>query len=150
MSTQKNSGLLRVFVYGTLKPGEANYEYYCNNKVLDLKKAYVRGELYALPQGYPAAIQGNNFVYGYLVSFSTSEVLSHLDRLEDYHPQRPISENLYNRKQVEIYDLNNNSLGLAWVYFMSLAMVHTLKGTPQTDGWWSGKGVKSYELLPSR
>ena len=146
MSKQKNSGLLRVFVYGTLKPGEVYYECYCNNKVVDVKKAYVRGELYALPQGYPAATQGNSLVYGYLLSFSTSEVLSNLDELEDYHPQRPISENLYNRKQVVIYDLNNNSLGFAWVYFMSLAMVNQLKGTPQTDGWWSGQRVNIYDL----
>lgn len=142
---QKNSGLLRVFVYGTLKPGEAYYECYCSNKVLDAKKAYVLGELYTLPQGYPAMTQGNNLVYGYLLSFAANEVLDSLDELEDYHPHRPIVENLYNRKQVEIFNLENNSLGLAWVYLMSFDQICQLKGTPQTDGLWSGKGVNGYE-----
>ncbi|MDY6897643.1 MAG: gamma-glutamylcyclotransferase [Cyanobacteriota bacterium] len=138
MCKQKNSGFLRVFVYGTLKPGEANYEFYCASDVVDATKAWVRGELYALPQGYPAMTAGNNSVYGYLLSFANPEVLSSLDELEDYHPQRLNQENLYNRTQVEIFDLENNSLGLAWAYFMNFTMIFQLKGTPQADGWWSG------------
>jgi gamma-glutamylcyclotransferase (GGCT)/AIG2-like uncharacterized protein YtfP len=142
-SKQKNSGLLQVFVYGTLKPGEAYYDCYCANKIVDAKKAWVRGELYALPQGYPAMTQGNNLVYGYLLSFTDSEVLNSLDELEDYSTQRAISENLYNRKQVEVYDLKNNSLDFAWIYLMSFDKVCQLKGTPQTDGWWSAEAVNS-------
>ncbi|MEM6752945.1 MAG: gamma-glutamylcyclotransferase [Cyanobacteria bacterium P01_C01_bin.38] len=136
---QKNSGLLRVFVYGTLKPGEANYEFYCASEVVDAKKAWTLGELYSLPQGYPAMATGNDKVYGYLLSFNNPQVLSSLDELEDYHPQRPDKENLYNRNQVEIFDLEHNSLGVAWAYFMSLMIILQLKGTPQSDGWWSGK-----------
>ena len=136
---QKKSGLLRVFVYGTLKPGEANYEFYCASDVVEAKKAWVRGELYSLPQGYPAMTTGNDKVYGYLLSFNNSEVLSSLDELEDYQPQRPSKDNLYNRTQVEIFDLENNSLGLAWAYLMSFMIILQLKGTPQSDGWWSGK-----------
>lgn len=128
-----------MFVYGTLKPGEAYYECYCGTKVIDKKKAWTRGELFALPQGYPAMTQGNNLVYGYLLSFSDSEILSNLDELEDYQPQRNVSENLYNRTQVEIFDLENISLGFAWVYLMSFIKVRQLKGTPQIDGLWSGK-----------
>lgn len=143
MCKQKNSALLRVFVYGTLKPGEANYEFYCASEVVDVKKAWTRGELYALPQGYPAMTQGSNSVYGYLLSFNDSKVLNNLDQLEDYHPQRLASENLYNRTQIEIFDLESNSLGLAWVYLMSSAKVYQLKATPQTDGLWSGKGVNN-------
>ena len=141
MCKQKKSGLLRVFVYGTLKPGEANYELYCASDVVEAKKAWVRGELYSLPQGYPAMTTGNDKVYGYLLSFANAEVLSSLDELEGYHPQRPNQENFYNRTQVEIFDLENNSLGLAWVYLMSLMMIFQFKGTLQTDGWWSGNPV---------
>jgi len=140
----KAPDLLSVFVYGTLKPGEANYEFYCASDVVDAKKAWVRGQLYSLPQGYPAMTTGNDKVYGYLLSFNNSEVLSSLDELEDYHPQRPSKENLYNRTQVEICDLENNSLGLAWVYLMSFMMIFQLKGTPQIDGWWSGKGIGNW------
>ena len=72
-----------------------------------------------------------------------SEILTSLDYFEDYHPQKPHKENLYNRIQVEIFDLENNSLGLAWVYIMDFAKVRQLKGTPQTDGLWSGERVNS-------
>ncbi|MBV6625513.1 MAG: gamma-glutamylcyclotransferase [Rivularia sp. (in: Bacteria)] len=140
---QKSSCSLRVFVYGTLKPGEANYELYCSHKVVDAQKAWVRGELYALPQGYPAMTQGDNVVHGYLLSFANPEILSSLDELEDYSPQRLHSENLYNRIQVEIFDLENNSLGEAWVYLMDFAKVRQLKGTPQTNGLWSGKRINT-------
>ncbi|MBE9216047.1 gamma-glutamylcyclotransferase [Plectonema cf. radiosum LEGE 06105] len=143
MCKQKNSELLQVFVYGTLKPGEAYYECYCSNQIINATKAYVRGELYALPQGYPAITQGNNFVYGYLLSFANNEVLNNLDQLEDYHPQKPMSENLYNRKEVEVFDLENHSLGLAWVYFMTIEQICQLKGTPQIDGWWSAEEIKN-------
>ena len=134
---QKNTGLLRVFVYGTLKPGEANYEFYCASEVVEAKKAWTRGELYSLPQGYPAMTTGNDKVYGYLLSFNYSDVLSSLDELEDYHPQRPSKENLYNRTQVEIFDLENNSLCCAWAYFMDFMIIFQLKGIPQANGWWS-------------
>ena len=134
---QKKSGLLRVFVYGALTPGEANYEFYCGSEVVETKKAWTRGELYSLPQGYPAMTTGNDKVYGYLLSFNNPDVLSSLDELEDYNPQRPDKENLYNRTEVEIFDLENNSLGVAWAYFMNFMMIFQLKGTPQTDGWWS-------------
>ena len=72
-----------------------------------------------------------------LLSFNNPDVLSSLDELEDYNPQRPDKENLYNRTEVEIFDLENNSLGVAWAYFMNFMMIFQLKGTPQTDGWWS-------------
>ncbi|MGF1675359.1 MAG: gamma-glutamylcyclotransferase, partial [Rivularia sp. (in: cyanobacteria)] len=100
--------------------------------------------IYALPQGYPAMTQGNNLVYGYLFSFANNEVLISLDQLEDYHPQKPMSENLYNRKQLEVFDLENNSLGLAWVYLMTFEKICQLKGTPQIDGWWSGRIIHNY------
>ena len=50
-SNIKLSDLVRVFVYGTLKPGEANYKRYCAGKVVDVKTAFVQGKLFALPMG---------------------------------------------------------------------------------------------------
>ncbi len=38
-SNIKFSEELRVFVYGTLKPGEANYQKYCAGKVVEAKRA---------------------------------------------------------------------------------------------------------------
>jgi len=75
-SNIKFSGLVRVFVYGTLKPGEANYKRYCANKVVDVKKAFAQGKLFALPMGYPAMTLGDSQVYGYLLSFSNPRILN--------------------------------------------------------------------------
>ncbi len=130
---------VRVFVYGTLKPGEANYQKYCAGKVVDSTKALALGELFALPMGFPAMTPGKSPVHGYLLSFANSEILIDLDDLEDYQPARPDSANLYYRQQIEVYEIydQQRSLCLAWVYLMSKELVDQLGGVIQTDGWWS-------------
>ncbi|BAZ42773.1 hypothetical protein NIES4101_87430 [Calothrix sp. NIES-4101] len=147
--------MFKVFVYGTLKPGEENYAEYCAGKIVDAKPVYTLGELFALPQGYPAMIKGDNRVYGYLLTFADLEVLTKLDELEDYYPSRQNSENLYQREQIEIFNLESNIdfsfqnqpfqtqqfLGLAWTYLMTKSQVHQLNGVRQIDGWWTGKSI---------
>lgn len=143
----KFSDRVRIFVYGTLKPGEVNYKRYCATRVVDSKTAVAPGKLYALPMGYPAMTTENSQVQGYLLSFADLGILSQLDELEDYQPHRHKSANLYNRQQIEIYDMMpGQSLGLAWVYLMSPAKVSQLKGIPQADGWWSGCGLYPNEV----
>jgi len=46
------TGLLRLFVYGTLKRGYWNHERFCRG-VLSVEEAVVRGRLYELPSGIP-------------------------------------------------------------------------------------------------
>ncbi|MBE8968730.1 gamma-glutamylcyclotransferase [Nostocales cyanobacterium LEGE 12452] len=145
----KLSDLVRVFVYGTLKPREANYKRYCSGKVVDVKTAFVQGKLFALPMGYPAMTLGDSQVYGYLLSFSNPKILNKLDVLEDYQPNRQTPENLYNRKIIEVYEPQSLSLGWAWVYLMTLEQVEQLGGFLQPGGWWSGCGLTpnySYQL----
>jgi gamma-glutamylcyclotransferase (GGCT)/AIG2-like uncharacterized protein YtfP len=158
--------VVKVFVYGTLKPGEQNYPTYCAGKVLETKPAYALGELFALPQGYPAMIKGDNQVYGYLLRFAHAEALTELDELEDYHPSRQNSENLYNREQIKIFTLeskieipslnqksrnqallNKATLGSGWVYLMSEHQVRQLNGVPKTDGWWTGNNISIEQFL---
>jgi gamma-glutamylcyclotransferase (GGCT)/AIG2-like uncharacterized protein YtfP len=129
---------LRVFVYGTLKPGEVNYQRYCDGKVVKATKAFTYGQLFALPEGYPAMTPGPHPVYGYLLEFSCVDVLTDLDELEDYDPTRASSENLYCRQEVEIYDLQGRSLGRAWAYFMTPALVDKSGGILVPNGWWTG------------
>ena len=45
-------GVLRLFVYGTLKRGYWNHEAYCGSAV-SIEEATVRGRLYELPSGIP-------------------------------------------------------------------------------------------------
>ncbi|AFY48258.1 hypothetical protein Nos7524_2416 [Nostoc sp. PCC 7524] len=137
----KISGRVRVFVYGTLKPGEANYQKYCAGKVIAAQRAMTLGKLFALPMGYPAMTIGEEVVQGYLLSFASSGILAVLDELEDYHPTRPMSANLYNRQHMEIYNLLGSSLDWAWVYLMNPELVHKLGGIFLPDGWWSGCGL---------
>ncbi|NDJ23567.1 gamma-glutamylcyclotransferase [Nostoc sp. B(2019)] len=136
----KLSSLVRVFVYGTLKPGEANYKRYCAGKVADAKPAMLQGKLFALPMGYPAMTLGDSQVHGYLLSFTNPGILKQLDVLEDYQPHRQMSENLYNRQIIEAYEPKGLSLGYAWVYLMSPERVYQFGGVPQPDGWWSNSG----------
>jgi gamma-glutamylcyclotransferase (GGCT)/AIG2-like uncharacterized protein YtfP len=135
----KFSGGVRVFVYGTLKPGEVNYQRYCAGKVVSAEKATTLGQLFALPMGYPAMTTGESTVHGYLLSFADLGILDALDELEDYQPEGEMSENLYNRLEVEVKNSLGLSLGWAWVYLMNPAKVEMLKGVHLPNGWWSGR-----------
>ncbi|BAY78982.1 hypothetical protein NIES25_54620 (plasmid) [Nostoc linckia NIES-25] len=63
--------------------------------------------------GYPAMTLGDSQVYGYLLSFANPAILNQLDVLEGYHPARDVSENLYSRKTIEVYQGACLSLGWA-------------------------------------
>ncbi len=49
---ENTTGLLRLFVYGTLKRGYWNHERFCRG-VLSVEETVVRGRLYELPSGIP-------------------------------------------------------------------------------------------------
>lgn len=128
---------LKVFVYGTLKPGEVNYNLYCGDQVVEAKKAIAFGQLFALPVGYPAMIPGEGLVQGFLLTFPNQAILSALDELEDYDPYRVAAENEYNRQQIEVYDLTRETLGIAWAYLMTFEQVKHFQGIPIPSGYWS-------------
>jgi gamma-glutamylcyclotransferase (GGCT)/AIG2-like uncharacterized protein YtfP len=134
-----NDKLIKVFVYGTLKPGEANYQQFCADYVVAAQKAIALGQLFDLPLGYPAMTPGNFRVYGFLLSFTNREIISQLDWLEDYNPQRPVAENEYYRQQIEVYDTTLASLGTAWTYLMTSAQIRAFGGVFLPNGCWSGQ-----------
>jgi gamma-glutamylcyclotransferase (GGCT)/AIG2-like uncharacterized protein YtfP len=128
----------RVFVYGTLKPGERYHDRYCGRQVLTAQEALIYGELYDLPFGYPALTWGNRRIYGVLLSFAESSILTALDELENYRPDRPAIENEYQRVQREVFNRAHQSLGLAWVYIMEPERVQQI-GTLLNCEYWSGR-----------
>jgi gamma-glutamylcyclotransferase (GGCT)/AIG2-like uncharacterized protein YtfP len=128
--------MLRVFVYGTLKPGQSNHPAYCGDRTIAVQTAKVRGQLFDLPMGYPGMVAGKDWVKGYLLSFTDEAVLTDLDRLEDYSSDRPSHENEYQREWVEVFDEAERSRGFAWAYFMSLKKVEQYKGIWIADGEW--------------
>lgn len=138
--------IVNVFVYGTLKPGEANYQKYCADKVLTVQSAIAHGELFALPFNYPAMTLGNSIVQGFLLSFPssaqlTTSVLNELDWLEGYDPYSEDQNNEYNRQSIATYNLNFAPLTTAWAYLMTPEQVQACGGVCLPDGWWSGCGL---------
>lgn len=130
-----------VFVYGTLKPGEANYQNYCQGKIRSQVPVYTFGDLYALSVGYPAMTVGNNKVEGVLLTFEQPEILQNLDHLEGYQENRAANLNEYYRQLIPIYCLDNKPVGEAWAYFMTLERVRELEGILLASGWWTGNEV---------
>lgn len=110
---------MRVFVYGTLKPGGHYYQSICQNKISSFQEAKLLGTLYDLGVGYPAIqIGGLRWVYGYVLHFQSEEMLQQLDALEDYEKTRSPSENTYQRIQVTVYDIQEYCLGKMDTYVM--------------------------------
>ncbi len=135
-STEAPLAPVRVFVYGTLKPGYQYYPRYCAGRVIAEQPAQVQGQLFDLPLGYPGMTVGGQWVQGYVLSFKDDSVLTDLDALEDYHPHRSRAENLYNREWVEVFSPNGLALDPAWVYRMATETVIQLGGTWIPSGEW--------------
>lgn len=127
---------LKVFVYGTLKPGYINYQRYCHGWVTQEQRAIARGQLFDLALGYPAMTGGKGWVRGVLLEFASPDILPSLDRLEDYQAERPPHQNLYDRQWIEVFDLTQQSLGWAWAYLMAPDRIQQLQGTPLAGGCW--------------
>ena len=128
--------MIDVFVYGTLKPGGKYYQIYCLGKTLREIKSWAKGELYDLPLGYPAMTEGENKVYGYLLSFASHRELDNLDRLEGYTGINNSPLNEYDRRKIMVYDENNQPLNEAWCYLMDREKINQLNGVALTLGYW--------------
>lgn len=130
---------MKVFVYGTLKPGESNYQRYCQGKVIETYPATTQGQLFSLPIGYPALTIGTGQVRGFVLTFSDPKILDDLDYLEDYQAHRPPSKNEYQRQHIEALSLDGQSLGSVWAYLMLPERVKALGGVLLPTGWWEPK-----------
>ncbi|NJN75341.1 MAG: gamma-glutamylcyclotransferase [Synechococcaceae cyanobacterium RL_1_2] len=131
---------MNIFVYGSLKPGEFNYQTYCQGKTIKETPAYVHGKIYDLGIGYPALTEGNDRVFGYVLSFEHDQILAALDRLEDFVSDRDPELNEYQRCPVTAYDRQNHGpIDFTWVYRMAKEKI---KYYPQAvylpEGEWFG------------
>ncbi|ACK73498.1 AIG2 family protein [Gloeothece citriformis PCC 7424] len=129
---------MKVFVYGTLKPGECNYPFYCAGKVNETIEAYTYGKLFHLPSyGYPGMTIGNDKVRGVLLTFKDNSALIELDQLEDYDPGRPMIKNEYYREEILVYTLAGELIGKVWSYLMMPEKIEQLAGVFIASGWWT-------------
>jgi gamma-glutamylcyclotransferase (GGCT)/AIG2-like uncharacterized protein YtfP len=129
---------MKIFVYGTLKPGEANHDRYCQSAT-HIQAAIAHGTLFALPFGYPAMTPGNSPISGFLLTFDDPQILNELDELEDYQPDRPADQNEYYRQKNQTFSPSHQSLGKAWVYMMALEKAKRLGGVLLPNGTWTKK-----------
>ncbi len=129
---------IHLFVYGTLKPGAANFDRYCGNQVVSSHRAYIDGNLYHLPGlGYPGASCGTGEIHGFVLAFNDPSILHDLDELEDYDPRRQTDANEYYRELVLAYPLDRSPQISAWVYLMTPDRIRALGGILIPNGWWA-------------
>jgi gamma-glutamylcyclotransferase (GGCT)/AIG2-like uncharacterized protein YtfP len=138
--------MIKVFVYGTLKPGEMN-DSLCDRWVIEACPAIAFGIIYQLPFGYPAMVAGGkSFVQGVLLSFADFAILQQLDEFEQhdpdlfqhYFPALPLDAYHYHRQAIATFNLEGTSLGSAWAYLMTFTQVQQLNGVLVPSGSWEG------------
>ncbi|MFD3548029.1 gamma-glutamylcyclotransferase family protein [Streptomyces sp. NPDC058655] len=134
---------LPFFVYGTLRPGEANHSLFLRGRTASHEPALLPdAALYDGP-GYPYAVhRAGSSVVGELITPAPggyAELLADLDRLEEYEgPGRP--GNLYDRIAREVLRPAGHPVR-AWVYLASPLLARDLctSGTEITGGDWLGR-----------
>ncbi|HIK46189.1 MAG TPA: gamma-glutamylcyclotransferase [Leptolyngbyaceae cyanobacterium M65_K2018_010] len=140
--TEAEASTCRLFVYGTLKPGERAYGKFFNGSVRAIQAAIVPGRLYHLPGlGYPALTLEQGWVRGVLLTLMSPNLLEPLDEFEEYYPNH-LQESAYYRIRHPVHSLEKQPLGQAWVYTMPKEQVIALGGWWLAEGWWSSDGVR--------
>lgn len=110
-----------IFVYGSLREGFDNYNKYLKGKVSNIRPGIVQGQLFHIAdRGYPALLEGNNDVYGEIMTITKNykDVLQTLDELECFYGEGIIS-NEYNRKKVEVLNITTGEKEQLPVYFFN-------------------------------
>ena len=102
--------LFKLFVYGTLMPGESNYGL-IERYVRSARPGCIEGVLLDLG-AFPALIQGDGMVRGVVLELDT-EAMAITDRLEGFHSGDDHS--LYLRKEV-MAQLDDGEQVAAWTY----------------------------------
>lgn len=123
----------KVFVYGSLRTDFWNYDKVLKNRVRQVEKGQIKGDLYHLPAGYPAVILGEGTVYGEVITLSQDKILKSLDLLEGYMGEG--EENLYVRVKQKVH-LEDGSQKMCWVYIYVDEKVAKKEGKYIPHGDW--------------
>jgi gamma-glutamylcyclotransferase (GGCT)/AIG2-like uncharacterized protein YtfP len=135
---RRRTDSLDIFVYGTLKPGECNFDRYCGNNTISSQRSYILGELYHFRLlGYPGVIPGTRQVHGFVLTFADATILAKLDELEAYDPARSAADNDYTRELVITHAPEGIASISAWVYLIAPDRISQWGGILVPDGWWT-------------
>ena len=137
-----------VFVYGSLKRGEANWRLaaHCTSR----ETAVARGTLYQQRNGFPAmTTQGDGQVHGELLRFDDlGPTLQNLDKLERYDPAEP-QNSKYIRVPLEVVGVSGQTLR-AWGYVFTPETVKQTGCRPIASGVWQGSRIARYTIRAAR
>lgn len=117
--------VIPIFVYGTLMPGFSNYEVYLKGKTDKELPALLKGKMYSVFDTYPAVVDGDSTIKGYLIypkEEFAAEILKKLDDLEGCLYKRELREVSY--ENTPIY---------AWVYIWTSSVSDLVE---VTSGDW--------------
>ncbi|MGJ9460515.1 gamma-glutamylcyclotransferase [Oceanobacillus sp. CF4.6] len=110
-----------VFVYGTFRINESNYEYLQGSTRLK-NQVWIHGKLFYTKFGYPVMKEhehSNEKVYGELYEVNEEQLVA-IDQLEGFREGQP--DNLFERKIVTVYDETGESTeALTYITGRSLA-----------------------------
>ncbi|MGX1474535.1 UNVERIFIED_CONTAM: gamma-glutamylcyclotransferase (GGCT)/AIG2-like uncharacterized protein YtfP [Streptomyces canus] len=139
------SARLPFFVYGTLRPGEANHDLFLRGRIRSEEPGRLAGALLYDGPGYPYAVEepGGGPVFGELVTAAPEdydELLAALDELEEYAPGDP--RNLYERVAREVTRTADGTAVRAWVYVAAPSVTARLRSR--------GKLIESGDWLSRR
>ncbi|WP_020116221.1 gamma-glutamylcyclotransferase family protein [Streptomyces canus] len=135
---------LPFFVYGTLRPGEANHDLFLRGRLRSEEPGRLAGALLYAGPGYPYAVEGaGGTVAGELVTpraDAYAELLAALDELEEYRPGDP--RNLYERVAREVIRTADGTPVRAWVYVAAPSVAARLRARGRLIGsgdWLLGR-----------
>ncbi|MFF7751261.1 gamma-glutamylcyclotransferase family protein [Streptomyces sp. NPDC007971] len=120
---------LPFFVYGTLRPGEANHDLFLRGRIRTEEPGRLPGAVLYDGPGYPYAVEepGTGGISGELVTAlprTYDPLLTELDRLEEYVPGDP--RNLYERVARDVVRTDGTAVR-AWVYLAAPGVAARLR-----------------------
>lgn len=135
---QKRALQLPIFVYGTLRRGQANYFLLRGYTLKEIPASVTGMALYSLHK-FPMIVEAEpeSIVYGDLIVIHPgvySRILADLDRLEGYDPAT--DSGLYRRIKRRIM-LNPSAEAWAWLYLGNLETHSHLLPELIPDGDWA-------------
>jgi gamma-glutamylcyclotransferase (GGCT)/AIG2-like uncharacterized protein YtfP len=131
---------LPFFVYGTLRPGQANYRLLLKGYTVAEIPAKIEGmALYSLrtfpiivDAGPDSVVQGDLMV---VHPVHYEQAVRALDHLEGYDPALDPESSLYRRVRRQVL-LDTGGSALAWVYLGNRALLSDYMHAPIPDGDW--------------